>query len=150
LIGVGQAFREVNPACRLFAVEPDESCTIVCGETGRHAIEGISDGFVPDLYTRHESMVDGVISVPSVDGVSKMRRLARDNGFFVGPSSGANLLAAHEVRATNPDLSTVVTMFCDRGEKYLSEYFPADAQPPPQEGSDRGAHLTLYKNADRN
>src|SRR5262245_26635691 len=47
LIGVGQAFRAVNPACRVIGVEPNESCTLMCGEVGKHLIEGISDGFVP-------------------------------------------------------------------------------------------------------
>ncbi len=65
LVGVGQAFREANPDVKLFGVEPDESCTILCGETGKHAIEGISDGFVPTIYERHGGMVDGVYSVSS-------------------------------------------------------------------------------------
>ena len=47
LVGVGQAFRAVNPACDIVGVEPNESCTLMCGEIGRHLIEGISDGFVP-------------------------------------------------------------------------------------------------------
>ena len=50
LIGVGQAFREVNPDVKLFAMEPSESSTILCGETGIHPIEGISDGFVPGIF----------------------------------------------------------------------------------------------------
>jgi hypothetical protein len=47
IVGVGQCFREHNPACRVVAVEPNESCTLMCGEVGRHLIEGISDGFRP-------------------------------------------------------------------------------------------------------
>ena len=47
IVGVGQCFRERNPSCRVVAVEPNESCTLMCGEIGRHLIEGISDGFVP-------------------------------------------------------------------------------------------------------
>src|SRR5919106_5242275 len=65
LVGVGQAFRAVNPRVRLIALEPDESCTIVCGETGKHEIEGISDGFVPAIYARHQDLVDAVVAVPS-------------------------------------------------------------------------------------
>ncbi|HEX5314769.1 MAG TPA: cysteine synthase family protein, partial [Gammaproteobacteria bacterium] len=53
LAGVGQAFRKVNPAVRLFAMEPAESCTLLCGEIGKHQIEGISDGFVPGIFARH-------------------------------------------------------------------------------------------------
>ena len=58
LIGVGQAFREVNPDVRLFAMEPSESCTILCGEIAAHNIEGISDGFVPGIFERHSSLVN--------------------------------------------------------------------------------------------
>ncbi len=49
LIGVGRAFREANPGVEVIALEPDESCTIVCGEIAPHAIEGIADGFVPGI-----------------------------------------------------------------------------------------------------
>jgi cysteine synthase A len=55
LIGVGQAFREVNPDVKLFAMEPDESCTILCGEVGEHLVEGISDGFIPSIFERGAS-----------------------------------------------------------------------------------------------
>jgi cysteine synthase A len=123
LVGVGQAFREVNPKVRLFGVEPDESCTIVCGETGRHAIEGISDGFIPGIYERNEALVDDVVAVTSEESVACMLRLAREHGMFVGPSSGAHLVVAKRLREANPELRTVVTIFCDEGEKYLSEHF---------------------------
>src|ERR687896_1849411 len=123
LVGVGQAFREANPDVKLFAVEPDESCTILCGETGKHAIEGISDGFVPGIFERHGGLVDGVFPVSSEEAVGEMRRLAREHGLFVGPSSGANLVAARRVREEHPELEHVVTLFCDEGEKYISEHF---------------------------
>ncbi|MDP8978086.1 MAG: cysteine synthase family protein [Actinomycetota bacterium] len=125
LIGVGQASRAVNPAVRLVAIEPEESCTIVCGETGKHDIEGIADGFVPDIFARHEALVDEVVSVSSEDALACVRRLARAHGLFVGPSSGAHLVAAQRLRQARPELSTVVTMLCDEGEKYLSEHFSA-------------------------
>jgi cysteine synthase A len=125
LIGVGQAFREVNPAVKLFAMEPSESSTILCGEVGDHLIEGISDGFVPGIFERHQSLVDTALTVDSEEAVGEMRRLAREHGLFVGPSSGANLIAARKVRESYPDLETVVTLFCDEGEKYISEHFAA-------------------------
>ncbi len=123
LVGVGQAFREVNPAVKLFAMEPDESCTILCGEVGEHLVEGISDGFVPGIFERHRDLVDGVYPVGSEEAVGEMRRLAREHGLFVGPSSGANLVAARRVREEHPELEHVVTLFCDEGEKYISEHF---------------------------
>jgi len=131
LIGVGQAFRAVNPGVRLVGVEPDESCTLLCGEAGKHAIEGIADGFVPGIIARHKSLIDEVVAVRSAEAVARMRRLARDHGMFVGPSSGAHLAAARRLRDTHPELETVVTIFCDEGEKYLSEHFSSGATGPP-------------------
>jgi len=125
LIGVGQAFREVNPSVKLFAMEPSESSTILCGEVGDHLIEGISDGFVPGIFERHQQLVDTALTVDSEEAVAEMRRLAREHGLFVGPSSGANLIAARKVRESYPDLGTIVTLFCDEGEKYISEHFAA-------------------------
>ena len=123
LIGVGQAFREVNLAVKLFAMEPSESSTILCGEIGDHLIEGISDGFVPGIFERHQQLVDTALTVDSEEAVGEMRRLAREHGLFVGPSSGADLIAARKVRESHPDLQTIVTLFCDEGEKYISEHF---------------------------
>jgi len=87
IIGVGQAFKAVNPACKVVALEPSESCTILCGEIGKHLIEGIADGFVPGIIERHRALLDEVITVESAEAVQKMRRLARKHGPFVGPSS---------------------------------------------------------------
>ncbi len=126
LVGVGQAFREVNPAVRLFAMEPSESQTILCGEIASHAIEGISDGFVPGIFERHSSLIDEVTAVSGGEAVTEMKRLAREYGLLCGPSSGAHLLAARRIRDQYPGLRTIVTILCDEGEKYLSEHFHAD------------------------
>ena len=123
IVGVGQCFREHNPACRVVAVEPNESCILMCGEVGRHLIEGISDGFVPGIFARHRDMIDEIAAVDSELAISEMRRMAREFGLFVGPSSGAHLVAARELRAREPGLRTIVTFFCDEGEKYINDYF---------------------------
>jgi cysteine synthase len=123
LIGLGQAFREVNPKVKLFAMEPSESATILCGEVGEHLIEGIADGFVPGIFQRHERLVDATLTVDSGEAVESMRYLAQRHGLFVGPSSGANLIAARKVRAAYPELKSVVTLFCDEGEKYIQDHF---------------------------
>ncbi len=123
LVGVGQAFREANPNVNLFAMEPSESATIMCGEVGEHLIEGISDGFVPGIFERHRRLVDTALTVDSEEAVKEMRRLAKQYGLFVGPSSGANLLAARKIKAAYPELKTVVTLLCDEGEKYIQEHF---------------------------
>src|ERR687893_1293176 len=128
LIGLGQAFREVNPRVKLFAMEPSESSTIMCGEVGDHLIEGISDGFVPGIFQRHEGLVDTTLTVDSREAVEAMRSLAQRYGLFVGPSSGANLIAARKVREAYPGLKTVVTLFCDEGEKYIQDHFADNVQ----------------------
>src|SRR5215469_9670597 len=123
IVGVGQCFRARNPSCRVVAVEPDESCILMCGEVGRHLIEGISDGFVPGIFARYRRLIDEIVAVDSDAAISQMRRLARVFGLFVGPSSGAHLVAARELRARYPGLQHVVTFFCDEGEKYINDYF---------------------------
>ena len=123
LIGVGRAFREANPEVRVVGLEPDESCTIVCGEIAHHSIEGIADGFVPGIIQRHGDEVDEYVSVSSVESLAEMRRLAREHGLFVGPSSGAHMVAAKRLRERGPELETVVTLLCDEGEKYITDHY---------------------------
>src|SRR4249920_61499 len=98
IVGVGQAFRAVNPRCRVVAVEPNESCTLMCGEVGRHLIEGIADGFVPGIVARHRGEIDALMPVDSEQAIAEMRRLATQFGLFVGPSSGAHMVAAQTLR----------------------------------------------------
>jgi cysteine synthase A len=135
LIGVGQAFREVNPEVEIVGLEPSESCTILCGDTGLHKIEGIADGFVPGIYQRHRDIVSRVVDVHSDDAVAEMRLLAREHGMLVGPSSGANMVAARRLRDENPS-DVVVTIMCDEGEKYLSEYFIPEVRTTSLESLD--------------
>src|SRR5699024_7407395 len=123
LIGVGQAFREVNPRVRLFAMEPSESRTLLCGEVDLHGIEGISDGFVPGIFARHRDLVSDFLGVSSTDAVEEMRRLASKHGLLCGPSSGAHLIAARRIREQFPELETVVTVLADKGEKYLQDFY---------------------------
>src|ERR671921_827498 len=132
LIGVGQAFREVNPDVKLFAMEPSESSTIMCGEVGDHLIEGIADGFIQGIFQRHRDLVDTTLAVDSDEAVESMRLLAREYGLFVGPSSGANLIAASKVREAYPKLNSIVTLFCDEGEKYIQDHFAEKVEVTPE------------------
>ena len=103
-------------------LEPSESCTILCGEIGKHLIEGIAVGFVPGIIQRHRTLLDEVVTVESADAAREMRRLAREHGIFVGPSSGAHLIAARELRDRHK-VEHVVTFFCDEGDKYINDYW---------------------------
>jgi cysteine synthase A len=122
IIGVGQAFKLANPACKVIALEPTESCTILCGEVAKHLIEGIADGFVPGIVERHRGSLDGFVDIHSDESIEEMRRLARVHGLFVGPSSGAHMLAAKQLKV-DYGVENVVTFFCDEGEKYITDYW---------------------------
>lgn len=123
LIGVGRAFQEVNPAAQLIALEPHESCTIACAEVDTHKIEGIADGFVPGIIQRHRDKITDFVSVASDEAVQEMKHIARNYGILIGPSSGAHFLAAKRLKMAHPELKNIVTIFCDKGEKYISDHF---------------------------
>lgn len=122
IIGVGQALKAANPDCKVIALEPAESCTILCGEIAKHLIEGIADGFVPGIIKRHRDVIDGFVDIHSEESIEEMRRLARVHGLFVGPSSGAHMLAAKRLKSQY-QVENVVTFFCDEGEKYITDYW---------------------------
>lgn len=124
LIGITQALRMWhNPDLKSYAMEPTESQTLECCIVSDHKIEGISDGFVPTLYTRHKHEITDIIDVPGDVAVTEAEKLARERGLFVGPSSGANLWAARQLRTDHPEIGTILTLLCDRGEKYLSQMY---------------------------
>lgn len=121
LIGVSQALKQWhNPNAKVFAMEPTESRTIECCIACDHKIEGISDGFIPTIYQRYSHLVDEIISIEGNAAIAEAQRMAREQGLFVGPSSGANVLAAREIKRRYPEIKNVLTLLCDRGEKYLS------------------------------
>lgn len=125
LIGVGQALKAWhNPAIKLFAMEPTESRMLECCVACDHQIEGISDGFVPTIYERHRRDIHDIVAVDSLVALDMAKRLARERGLFVGPSSGANVWAARAVRDSHPGIRNVLTFLCDVGEKYLSLLHP--------------------------
>lgn len=121
LIGVAQAIKQWhNPDAKIFAMEPSESQTLACCLVADHKIEGISDGFVPTIYERHRGIVDDVVNIDSDEAIDAAHEIARERGLFVGPSSGANLLAARKVKEKYPEIKHILTLLCDKGEKYLT------------------------------
>lgn len=125
LIGVTQALNGVErkKPLHVVAVEPEESQTLAKGFSDVHQIEGISDGFVPDLFGLNRHLVNEILAVPSQEAIAAMRMLAEQYGIFVGPSSGANWVAAQAVRKKLNKKAQVLTFFCDEGEKYLQRYY---------------------------
>jgi cysteine synthase A len=122
LLGVAQSLRKVNPHVKIVAVEPAESAVMSGGETRLHDIQGIGEGFIPELVNM--DMIDEVITIKSQEAKAFTKKLAREEGLFVGISSGANVLASLEVcekiEKGGEDSKTVVTILPDSGERYLS------------------------------
>ncbi|MDD1776255.1 MAG: PLP-dependent cysteine synthase family protein [Candidatus Methanomethylicus sp.] len=122
LVGTAKRLKEANPRLLVIAMEPEECPFYAKGKTGSHEIEGIGDGFIPEIVKRHRNLIDGSILVSSRDAIGFAKRLAREEGLFVGISSGANVLAAIRLAkeyGLDPD-SKVVTFLVDYGARYLS------------------------------
>ncbi len=116
LQGVGRFLREHKPGVRIVAVEPKNVSAILGHEPGLHQIQGIGDGFIPDILD--VSLVDEVVEVTDDDAIETTRRLGRDYGLLVGISSGANVWAAREVARRHA--GHIVTVLPDRAERYFS------------------------------
>jgi cysteine synthase len=116
LTGCGRVLRgALGHEVRIIAVEPSGSAVLSGREPGAHGIQGIGAGFVPPILDR--SLVDEVLTVTDTAAERMVRRLAREEGLLVGPSSGANVHAAVEVAKKLQ--GTIVTVLPDSGERYL-------------------------------
>ena len=118
ITGVGSVLREHNPELEIVAVEPSRSPVLAGGEPGFHGIQGIGAGFVPDVLD--EDLLDRVLGVSDEDATETTRRLADQEGILVGISSGAACKAALQVAEELGEGRTVLVMFCDTGERYLT------------------------------
>jgi len=118
LMGVGRALRRAGSAARVVAVEPDESAVMSGGSPGHHGIQGLADGFIPEIVRLEE--VDRIVRVETEHAIAASARLAREEGLLVGVSSGANVEGAIRTAHHLGRGHTVVTMLPDRGERYIS------------------------------
>ena len=118
IMGVGRALRKAGSRARIVAVEPDESAILSGGEPGPHGIQGLGDGFIPALVNVDE--IEQVVRIATKDAIDAAQQIGAAEGLLVGISSGANVLAATQVAAELGPGHSVVTVLCDRGERYLS------------------------------
>lgn len=119
LSGVGAYLKQQNPNVKVIAVEPFSSPVLSQGKAGAHGIQGIGAGFVP--ATLNTSIYDEVITVKNEEAFAAAKELARGEGLLAGISSGAALWAAIQVcKRPENAAKTVVTLFPDTGERYLS------------------------------
>ena len=116
--GVGSVLKSELPSVHIAAVEPARSAVLSGGKPGLHGIQGIGAGFVPEVLQRH--LIDSVIAVEDEEAFQYTRRLAREEGVLVGPSSGANLAAALQLAEELGPGKRLVTIFCDTGFRYFS------------------------------
>jgi len=117
LTGVARALKARRPGLVVVAVEPRSSAVLSGGEPGLHGIQGLGAGFVPTVLDRN--LIDEVMTVTDLAAERMMKRLSREEGLMVGPSSGANVHAAVEVARRFGRPQRVVTILCDSGERYL-------------------------------
>lgn len=119
ITGVGRYLKEKKPDVRVIAVEPSDSPVLSGGKAGAHALQGIGAGFVPKALDC--SVYDEIVTVASADAYEMGRLMGRREGLPVGVSSGAALWAAVQI-AKRPQSKgkTIVVLFPDGGEKYLS------------------------------
>ncbi|MEJ8552997.1 cysteine synthase A [Tepidibacter sp. Z1-5] len=118
LQGIGRYLKEKNPDCMVIAVEPKGVSALKGHSAGIHKIQGIGDGFIPDVLD--VSLMDRVIEVSDEDAISTSRQLAKICGCLVGVSSGANVWASMNISKQYPD-KKIVTILPDRAERYFSE-----------------------------
>ena len=117
--GTGKALKKHNPAVEVVAVEPESSAVLSTGISGKHKIQGIGAGFVPDTY--NAGVVNAIIPIPDDDAIKASRMLSAKEGLLVGISSGAAFAAA--LRLSRQDRNkgkTIVALLPDTGERYLS------------------------------
>ncbi|HEX5818597.1 MAG TPA: cysteine synthase A [Gemmatimonadales bacterium] len=116
--GVAAVLKQHWPRHRTFAVEPAKSPVISGGTPSPHKLQGIGAGFVP--ANLHRDVLDGVIQVTEEDAFAFAVRAAKEEGIFVGPSSGASLAAVAQKIPELPDGTRILTFCYDTGERYLS------------------------------
>ncbi|MCJ7740884.1 cysteine synthase A [Candidatus Microgenomates bacterium] len=119
LIGIANALKKVNPKIIIVAVEPAESAVLSGDKEGVHNIQGIGEGFIPKLVNL--KIIDLVEKVSTQEAINMARSIVTEEGMLVGTSSGANMAASLKTAKNLRKGKTVVTVFPDRGERYLSE-----------------------------
>lgn len=117
--GVGRYLKKMKSSVEVVAVEPETSAVISGKVAGRHAIQGIGAGFVPENLDR--SVIDRIATVSNDSAIEMSRRLAREEGILAGISSGGNVHVAVELaRLKKNSGKIIVCLACDTGERYLS------------------------------
>ena len=117
--GLGETLKSVKPEIKVFAVEPTTSCVLSGGNAGKHGIQGIGAGFIPDILNK--SAYDEVITVSTEDAYDLLYKIAGSEGLLLGISSGAAVAAAVELAGKAENEGKNIVVICpDTGLRYLS------------------------------
>jgi cysteine synthase A len=118
ITGVAEVLKAKFPKTKVFAVEPELSPVLSGGSPGPHPIQGLGAGFIPSILDT--KILDGIIEVGKEEAFDYAQRAAKEEGLFIGISSGAALAAVAKKLSEIPEGSTVLTFNYDTGERYLS------------------------------
>jgi cysteine synthase A len=118
ITAVAEVLKKTMPKLKAFAVEPEKSQPIAGGTHSPHKIQGIGTGFIPGNL--HRDVLDGTVAVSEEDAFTYAARAAKEEGIFIGTSSGASLAAVAKKLPEIPKGSRVLTFCYDTGERYLS------------------------------
>ncbi len=120
LRGIAEGLRRHNDKIKMVAVEPSESAVLSGHSAGSHKIDGVGAGFIVPLWRKE--VADEIETVSTEEAIAMAFRLAREEGLFAGASTGGNVIAALRLAEELGPKSTVVTIMCDTGMKYLKTY----------------------------
>lgn len=118
ITGCAEVLKKKFPNLKVFAVEPELSPVLSGGAPGPHPLQGIGAGFIPSIM--NTKILDGIIKVSKDDAFDFTRRAAKEEGLFIGISSGASLAAVNQKLPEIPKGSKILTFAYDTGERYLS------------------------------
>ena len=116
--GVSKRLKEYNPAIKIIAVEPSDSAVLSGERPGKHQIQGIGPGFIPDILDL--DLIDDVTKISDEEAFEFCKLIATKNGLLLGISTGANVAAAYKAIKKYGADKKIVTIASDGGEKYLS------------------------------
>ena len=118
ITGCAEVLKGSFPNLKVFAVEPELSPVLSGGSPGPHPLQGLGAGFIPSIL--NTKILDGIIKVSKEDAYNFTKRAAKEEGLFMGISSGASLAAVNQKLKEFPKGSVILTFCYDTGERYLS------------------------------